>query len=104
MTSSSSLYICSCNKVDCFYCDPIDPFLAPSPNLRESYMSEDTLQQLQWVEEQQKKKIKTRLGLSLNVVASLWQSAKRFRKGCRLIKKIKEHEEWIKKRLRRLSK
>ena len=52
MSSSSNFQVCSCNEVDCYYCDLSDPFVTASSE--GPYMSDETMKELQWAEEQQK--------------------------------------------------
>ena len=50
MSSSKKLEICSCNEVDCYYCDSVDPFFTPSS--AGLYMSDENFDELKKAEEQ----------------------------------------------------
>ena len=95
MSSSHKFEICSCNEVDCYYCDSVDPFFTPSS--AGSYMSHENFEELKKAEEQQEED-KESSRLLTQLANDIESECKQAQEWIDLNKnKIKEHKDWIKK-------
>ena len=86
--------VCSCNEVDCYWCDDVNPF--EGPDGEGTFMPDVIYQQLLWAEQQQEddRAKSKRLYEQFEKLSDEFKS--RFKWMVNMKKKIQKEENWLK--------